>query len=399
MFCKNSKKAISGLLYLKFFLFSEIAVPDESNPWRRSSDMTFHSKEKQFLCLHPTSVYSSRPELLTQEASETKKKIEGRPENTKELLAFVSLLETNKPYIMNSMRVPVLQTILLFSSSLDTNSDCTRVICDGWIEIGFQNGDSAQQLLSDVIKLRTAWDKLLELRLSTVESNRDNGPHSEHISYLQRSLSRKLAEFIDSKIQYSYRRISSTETSYLYVTSIPEGDETEASDSDDTPQDTASQWLPLEGGEPHPTKGGLRVTEYMTYGCIRDDLSVAVAKRQAEYLREHYHCPLCEEHLICNILERLQHDRTCHLNQPVNTQPNLGVVAEEESGHEKGAGHSAVGEREGLTTGELRQAKNSSDGGEQSERLPLKTEYYCSICEQTLDCTPVEILKHKRSHK
>ena len=39
---------------------------------------------------------------------------------------YRDLLETNKPYLVNVMRVPSLQTITLFSQSLDTNADCTR---------------------------------------------------------------------------------------------------------------------------------------------------------------------------------------------------------------------------------------------------------------------------------
>ena len=383
--------------------------------------MTFHSKEKQFLCLHPTSVYSARPELLIQDPSEKKERVEGRSENSKELLAFVTLLETNKPYIMNSMRVPVLQTLLLFSSNLDTNSDCTRVICDWWIDLSFKDGEKAQQLLSDVIKLRTAWNKLLELRLSTVELPSENKRYSDQIWNLQRSLSRKLAEFIDSNIQYRYKRISSTETSYLYVTSLPR--ETEVTEDDGTSADAitenvtsgnitsadttsaqiaseevtssnaAPQWLPLDDGVPHPTKGGLRVTDYMTYGCVRDDLSVAVAKGQAEYLREHYHCPLCGEHLICNILERLQHDSGCHSNHHSEGR-------KESSDAEEKTRFDARGENIGAAEKVLEDAKEKSrDDGKQSANVPLKTEYYCSVCERKFDFTPVETLKHKRSHK
>lgn len=358
--------------------------------------MTFHSKEKQFLCMHPTSVYAARPELLTQDPSETKEKIEGREDNTKELLAYVSLLETNKPYIMNSMRVPMLQTMLLFSCSIDTNSDCTRVICDGWIELGFKDGTSAQHLLSDVIKLRTAWDKLLELRLSMVESNRDSDSLSDHVFHLQKRVSRKLAEFIDSRIKYTYRRISSTETAYLYVTSIPNDEEAEATQTDNTSAGAASQWLPLNDGEPHPTKGGLRVTQYMTFGCVRDDLSVAVAKRQAEYLREHYHCQICGEHLICNILERLQHDKVCHLSQTEETATKSipeSLAAEQTE-------QSSTGQHTALVAGEPHGDQTvMSDGDRQNERISLKTEYYCSSCDKQFEFTPVEILKHKRSHK
>ena len=38
------------------------------------------------------------------------------------------LLETNKPYLVNVMRTPTLQTVTLFSQNLDTNGDCTRLV-------------------------------------------------------------------------------------------------------------------------------------------------------------------------------------------------------------------------------------------------------------------------------
>ena len=37
------------------------------------------------------------------------------------------LLETTKPFVVNGIRVPALQTCLLFARSLDTNADCRRL--------------------------------------------------------------------------------------------------------------------------------------------------------------------------------------------------------------------------------------------------------------------------------
>lgn len=51
--------------------------------------------------LHPTSVFASDPELIT---------------NT-DLLSYVSLLETNKPYIVNGTRCPALHTLMLFANT------------------------------------------------------------------------------------------------------------------------------------------------------------------------------------------------------------------------------------------------------------------------------------------
>ena len=40
------------------------------------------------------------------------------------------LLETNKPYLVSSMRTPALQTLTLFSQNIDTNTDCSRLTTD-----------------------------------------------------------------------------------------------------------------------------------------------------------------------------------------------------------------------------------------------------------------------------
>eukprot|EP00794_Sanderia_malayensis_P005629 gene5629-6325_t len=403
-------------------LYPQVAVPDESNPWRRDSDRTYHSREKQFLNLHPTSVYSARPELLYKDNDQQDKTtsiVEGRADGAQELLAFVSLLETNKAYIVNSMKIPVLQILLLFSRELDTNSDCTRVICDGWLELSFKDTAKAQNLLSDVIKLRTAWDMLLEIRLSMIEEtaqrSRNDSQLSQRAVDLQYDVSYKLASFIDSKIQYKYRRILSPEFTYLYTSSIakqyqddaeggssPEetlDDKVQKKDSsspeealdnkvekkDGSSPEEASQaefreqkktipFLPDSGGVPHPTKGGLRVSEYLTYGCVRDDLSEAVARGQAEFLREHYHCEACGAHLICNILERLEHDKSC-------------------LEHDKEEGQEQRDEKK-ITEGDGSQ-KESND----IQANPLCRDYFCSVCKEQFKLTPSEILKHKRTHK
>lgn len=63
------------------------------------------------------------------------------------------------------MRAPALQTLLLYARSLDTNADCTRVLCDNWLEIRFLDAESAQKILSSILYLRSSIDKLFKIRL------------------------------------------------------------------------------------------------------------------------------------------------------------------------------------------------------------------------------------------
>lgn len=133
-----------------------------------------------------------------------------------QLLAFVSLLETTKPYLVNCVRVPalqvssslssssslsppspslphpepfcLLQALLLFSRSLDTSADCARLVADGWLEITVPDADSALRLLSAALQLRSAWEKLLHQLLEGRGEESGPRPSSRDVSVLTRDL-------------------------------------------------------------------------------------------------------------------------------------------------------------------------------------------------------------------
>jgi hypothetical protein len=84
---------------------------------------------------------------------------------------FSTLLETNKPYIMNVMRSPAMQTLFLYASTLETNNDFTRILCDQWLEITFESSETAQSIISSILLLRNARDLLLQLTLQGMITN------------------------------------------------------------------------------------------------------------------------------------------------------------------------------------------------------------------------------------
>lgn len=126
-------------------------------------------------------------------------------ESTKhQLLAFVTLLETNKPYLSNCVRIPALQvsdrlldisvfilnsefecvnhpvtqqpttltyspfalqTLLLVANSVDSNADCTRLVVDGWLEVELKEPEEALKVLSTALTLRTEWERVLQVQL------------------------------------------------------------------------------------------------------------------------------------------------------------------------------------------------------------------------------------------
>jgi len=78
---------------------------------------------------------------------------------------FRTLLETNKPYLMNTTRMPAVQSLVLFAHTIDTDAAMTRFVFDSWIEIVFADSASARMIIVSGMELRDSWSQLLKVRL------------------------------------------------------------------------------------------------------------------------------------------------------------------------------------------------------------------------------------------
>ena len=61
-----------------------------------------------------------------------------------------------------------MQTLFLYASTLETNNDFTRILCDQWLEITFESSETAQSIISALLLLRNARDLLLQLTLQGI---------------------------------------------------------------------------------------------------------------------------------------------------------------------------------------------------------------------------------------
>ncbi|XP_063174576.1 probable ATP-dependent RNA helicase DHX34 isoform X2 [Chroicocephalus ridibundus] len=323
-------------------LYPQLAVPDQLNSGRKDSDQIFHTKTKQGVVLHPTCVFATSPELLhAKEGPErggTKDPAEGLS-HRHQLLAFVSLLETNKPYLVNCVRVPALQALLLFSRSLDTSADCARLVADGWLEVTVPDADSALRLLSAALQLRSAWEKLLHQLLEGRGEESSLRPSSRDVS----ALTRGLLDFLQMKVPYRLRQLTGLEKQNLYV-----GPQTVA----------AAPRLPglFQGTEmkPDEVKGGHRVTDFLTYNCLATDTDL-----YSDCLRSFWTCPHCDLHMPFTPLERMCHESAC---RPPEAPPEEPL-------------------------------ENSS------KISALHRSYHCDLCQRDFTFTPTEILRHKKQHQ
>ena len=115
-------------------LYPQLAIADEFNNYKGGSDQLFHTRVKPFNVLHPNSFFSAHPEVLQVEGLDIVQ-LPGfttkHPASSKhQVLVYLSLLETTKPYLTASLRMPSLPTLLLFSHNLDTNTAMDRVVAD-----------------------------------------------------------------------------------------------------------------------------------------------------------------------------------------------------------------------------------------------------------------------------
>jgi hypothetical protein len=197
------------------------------------------------------------------------------------------------------MRVPALQTLLLYAKSLDTNEDCTRILCDEWLEIKFLDAELAQKIVSAVLYLRSSIEKLFKIRLEDrlkvfdarleesdakndeFERDRDDSKYSressssagnfkERAKTLERLLKKKLSEFLDSSILYSLRRVLPAEVATIYVRSFKSDSTVSSSEKKESKilnpklKEELSKHSESKA-KANETKGGYRITDYLTY--------------------------------------------------------------------------------------------------------------------------------------
>ncbi|VBB31233.1 unnamed protein product [Acanthocheilonema viteae] len=119
---------------LKFIVTAGVhpqyAILDQYNSYKIGNELFAHTRRKPFAALHPNSCLSLSPEALDYDRSDK------GLSNYHQLISFASFIETTKPYICNSLRVPALALLLLSKSVICSENDCS-IICDDFISYKF----------------------------------------------------------------------------------------------------------------------------------------------------------------------------------------------------------------------------------------------------------------------
>ncbi|XP_069697285.1 probable ATP-dependent RNA helicase DHX34 [Periplaneta americana] len=334
-------------------LYPQLANADEFNYCKSVSEQLFHTRGKPFVSLHPMGYFGNNPKVLQLQESDIevvqKRGFSSKsPVSSKhQLLCYLSLLETTKPFLVTSMRMPAAQTLLLFSQSIDTNFDFSKLVCDEWLQMEFPLPEAAMSLLFKAARLRNKWDQLLNLRLEATQPNVINQEKACAVAKsLEEDLSSELPQFMHTEIVYTLRRLLPADLKIIYV----------GPGKNEEPV-TPNPFLDWES-IPHPSKGGVRVTPYITFNCLTES-SYYPEDCSGEEPEEDWQCPHCDFAANLEPIQRLQHLTTCQ-----STQDQQKAVEEEFQ-----------------------------------RRKPNSQAYECAQCNKTLYLTPTEILRHKKQHQ
>nr|XP_034176312.1 probable ATP-dependent RNA helicase DHX34 isoform X2 [Osmia lignaria] len=327
-------------------LYPQFACADEFNYCKSMSEQLFHTKAKPYIALHPMSFFGNHPQILQLEETDIvsipgfKSKTPVSPKHT--ILAYLSLLETTKPYLVNTLRMPAAQTLLLFAREIDTNSTFSIIVCDSWLALEFPVPDSGQTLLMKATKLRHKWDFLLNQRLQEPNTN-DN--EKQDFSEIEYTLTQELIDYMHTTVPYTLKRLLPADLKTIYVGS------TDNNVSID-PNPFQSDFQVISNS----TKGGVHLTNTITYNCLKE--TEWSDKLFLEMSETEWQCHNCNMQAILTSIQKLQHQQSCNKQY----------------------------------TKEIEKPSNNI------KRKSNTQTYECPDCEQILHLTPIEILKHKKSH-
>ncbi|KAJ3022102.1 DEAH (Asp-Glu-Ala-His) box polypeptide 34 [Thoreauomyces humboldtii] len=175
-------------------LYPHLAIPDDANHLRNNREQIFHTKAKRFVSMHPSSVFFVSPEhvyarqqdrVLLPEASSgaTLASLHAHTYVT-EMLCYLSLLETHKPFLLNVVRVPALGACLLFARSMDFAPDHRRLVIDDWLLLTFDDAETALLTLRFACFLRVAWTTTINTSLDQATKLRAPDPIEETIEMI-----------------------------------------------------------------------------------------------------------------------------------------------------------------------------------------------------------------------
>jgi hypothetical protein len=119
-------------------------------------------------------VLFSLPNDSSKDEKETLDNLHGTVQ-CKELLCYLELMETTKPYMSQVTRVAALPVSLLFSKEgilvlifVIISPDLRHLIVDNWLHIEFESVEDSGNILALAIWLRNSWMSVVDRQLKVI---------------------------------------------------------------------------------------------------------------------------------------------------------------------------------------------------------------------------------------
>lgn len=339
-----SADSYKDLILLKLILTSglypQIAVEDEFNSSKTVAEKLYHTKNKNYVFLRPLSYFVTNPEVLELHNDDIEVPPPGyfskRPISRKhQLLVYQTILETKKVYLVNTMRMPAIQTLLLFSKTIGSNTTLTKFVFDDFLLLDVPFYGQGKTLLLRALKLRHKWKHELESKL--------NDPSREVNKKEIFNFIDDLVNFVNTDVCYNIKRLLPADLKEIY-TREPGGVSTnERNPFEESFKITQNQEL-----------GGVRVTENFTYGCLLQEEWAFEIEERVEMAE--FKCQYCgETKLGLSVFKIVQHEEFC---KPVKKEDPVTC---------------------------------------ETVVKPNSKEFHCDKCGKDLVLTPVEALRHKKA--
>ncbi|KAL1442492.1 hypothetical protein MTO96_030774 [Rhipicephalus appendiculatus] len=134
-----------------------------------------------------------------------------------QVVAFMSLLETTKPYLLNCLRVQCVQMLLLVSSAIDSSMTMSRLVFDEFVEVTFPDPDEALQLLLKVLIARNLYERLVAHMLEETLSSEEKKEPSPQVRHMQKQLRKRYDAVLKTEIAYTVKRLLPADVKHLYA--------------------------------------------------------------------------------------------------------------------------------------------------------------------------------------
>ncbi|XP_050502195.1 probable ATP-dependent RNA helicase DHX34 [Diabrotica virgifera virgifera] len=336
-------------LILTSGLYPQIAVEDEFNSSKTVSERLYHTKHNNYVFLRPDGYFASNTEVLELHNDDIEVPPTGyfskRPISRKhQVLVYQTILETKKVYLVNTMRMPALQTLLLLGKTVSTNATFTKFVVDDFLLFDVPYFGQGKALLMKAIELRKIWKIKLETKLKNPASEKVDQKYLFH-------LTENLVNYMTTEVSYNIKRLLPADLKEIYNHDC-ELFETEKVDKNPFVED-----YPITKNYQY---GGVNITENVVYACL---------------LQEQWSYELEQE--ICNTPFICKHCQSSRLGSTL-----FSNIRHEEFCKDK-----------------RKAPVNDSINEEVSVVKPNSRSYHCTVCGKDLMLTPVDILKHKKSCK